>query len=237
MISVLTITYQRSHLLEEAIESFLRQDFVGESEMIIVNDSSEVKYVYDHPKIKIYNVENRFSTIWHKLHYGFQVATYNHIYRLDDDDLLAPWALTNAWQDIVDNVDFEIYRSNGHYFFSNNKFQYISDNVNTGNIYTKSYIERIAEKMTDVQMGEDTTMTFKFNANTYLSKREKKTMIYRWGMGTYHISGMGVQDCNSMNKRTDELVSEIAEKNNGAREAGIIKLQPHFKHEYYSQIF
>lgn len=30
MISVVTMTYQRHHILEEAIESFLRQDFSGE---------------------------------------------------------------------------------------------------------------------------------------------------------------------------------------------------------------
>ena len=36
LISVLTLTYQRHFLLEEAIESFLRQDFSGESEMVIL---------------------------------------------------------------------------------------------------------------------------------------------------------------------------------------------------------
>lgn len=52
MISVLTLTYQRHFLLEEAIESFLRQDFSGESEMLIINDSDKVDYIFDIPKFE-----------------------------------------------------------------------------------------------------------------------------------------------------------------------------------------
>lgn len=67
MISVLTLTYQRHNLLEEAIESFLRQDFSGESEMIIINDSPKVEYVFEHPKIRIINVKERFPSLGQKL--------------------------------------------------------------------------------------------------------------------------------------------------------------------------
>ena len=62
MISVLTLTYQRHHILEEAIESFLRQDFSGESEMVIINDSPIVEYVFEHPKIRIINLKERFPS-------------------------------------------------------------------------------------------------------------------------------------------------------------------------------
>ena len=47
MISILTLTYQRHKILEEAIQSYLSQDFEGESEMVIINDSPDVEYVYD----------------------------------------------------------------------------------------------------------------------------------------------------------------------------------------------
>ena len=39
MISVLTLTYKRHHLLEEAIESFLIQNPEVESEMVVINDN------------------------------------------------------------------------------------------------------------------------------------------------------------------------------------------------------
>ena len=93
MISVLTLTYQRHHLLEEAIHSFIHQGYAGEKEMVIINDSPEVEYRIDHPDVKIINLNVRLSSIAKKLEWGFTQCKGDWIYRLDDDDLLTPWAL------------------------------------------------------------------------------------------------------------------------------------------------
>lgn len=236
MITVLTLTYQRSYILEEAIESFLCQNFDGEREMLIINDSSTVEYVFEHPNVRIINVKNRFKSIWEKLKFGIDQAKYDYIYRLDDDDLLTPWALKNSWEDITNNSDHEVYRSNGHYLFVHNKFIKVTDNINNGNIYTKKYIEKIIPLMTNISFGEDAKMTFDFNANIYTSTREEKTMIYRWGMETYHISGMGTTDNEEVLTRTDMLVSDIAKQRNSEVEHGVVYLTPHFKEDYYSSL-
>lgn len=234
MISVLTLTYMRHELLEEAIESFLRQDFSGESEMLIVNDSAEVEYIFNHPKVKIINLKERFTSIGQKLTYGFSQCKYDHIYRLDDDDLLAPWALKNTWEDITSQPDYEIYRSNGHYFFEFNKLKGTNGSVNNGNVYTKKYLSRI--QIPDVSFGEDYAMTFKFGAKIYQSPRPQKTMIYRWGMGTFHISGMGDVGKEIVNQRTDEIVANIAKEKNADADKGVLELKPHFNEDYYEQI-
>lgn len=234
MISVLTLTYQRHYLLEESIESFLRQDFSGESEMVIINDSHKVEYVFEHPKIRIINLKERFPSVGHKLKFGFSQCKYDYIYRLDDDDLLAPWALSHTWDDIITHPDYEIYRSNGHYFFENNKFKGVRNNVNNGNVYTKKYLSRIEIPKTST--GQDYIMTFKFNAKIYVSPCEQKTMIYRWGMGTYHISGMGKISDDAKNERTDHAVEATAKKRNTSVEEGLLVLRPHFQEEYYQQI-
>lgn len=234
MITVLTLTYQRSHILEEAIESFLCQNFDGEREMLIINDSDIVEYVFKHPNVRIINVKNRFKSIWEKLKFGIDQAKYDYIYRLDDDDLLTPWALKNSWEDITNNPDYEVYRSNGHYLFVHNKFIKVTGNINNGNIYTKKYISRI--EMINTSSDEDAKMTFNFNANIYTSIREEKTMIYRWGMGTYHISGMGTTDNTEVLTRTDELVNDIAKQRNSEVERGVVYLSPHLKEDYYSSL-
>lgn len=234
LISVLTLTYQRHHLLEEAIESFLRQDFSGESEMIIINDSPIVEYVFDHPKIRIINVKTRFPTIGHKLKFGFSQCKYEYIYRLDDDDLLAPWALRHTWDDILAHPDYEIYRSEGHYFFNNNEYNGTSGSVNNGNVYTKKYLSRI--EIPETSLGEDSAMTFNFNAKIYNSKREQKTMIYRWGMPTYHISGMGDISEKDRQERTDHIVESVAKSRDISVEQGVVILQPHFDKDYYKEI-
>ena len=234
MISVLTLTYQRHYLLEEAIESFLRQNFAGEAEMLIINDSPKVEYVLENPKIRILNLKERFSSVGQKLKFGFAQCKYDDIYRLDDDDLLAPWALSHTVEDMTHHPDYEIYRSNGHYVFEHNQYKGISSNVNNGNVYTKKYLSRI--EIPDCSIGEDYAMTFHFNANMYVSPREQKTMIYRWGMNTYHISGMGYQSNDAIRDWTDRIVETNAKEKNSDLEEGVIILRPHFQEEYYQQI-
>lgn len=226
MISVLTLTYKRHHLLEEAIESFLRQEVYSpfEKEMVIINDNPEVDYQFDHPQIKIINHKERLPSIAAKLEWGYKQCTYPYIYRLDDDDLLAPWALNNTYLDIVDHPGHEIYRSKGMYFFSENKFESICDAINNGNVYSKAYLDRI--KFPDKSGDEDADITFHHNADIYTSKR-KCTMIYRWGMNTLHISGMGNNNSQAIFAQADLVLNNSK---------GLVHLRPHFKHKYYDQI-
>ena len=223
MISVLTITYKRHHLLEEAIESFLRQPCT-DCEMVVVNDNPEVDYIYEHERVKIINCKERFPSIASKLEWGYKQCKHDYIYRLDDDDLLAPWALENVKEDILANTGFEIYRSSGMYFFVNNEFQKEDSNINNGNVYTKAYLDRI--EFPDKSGDEDADITFMHKATIYESKL-KHTMLYRWGMATLHISGMGIQPNHVVLAKADEMLDKTI---------GEIKLNPHFDENYYKQL-
>jgi len=226
MISVLTLTYQRHHILEEAIQSFLLQDFEEDSEMVIINDSPIVEYVYDHPKIKIINCKERFKSIGEKLEWGYKQCKYDYIYRLDDDDLLTPWALSLTKKYIEENSVYEVYRSQYHYFYSENNYIKICDNINNGNCFTKSYLNRIT--FPDKSGDEDVDIVFGNKSNVIIIDKGKYTMIYRWGMSTYHISGMGINPNQEIMSRTDDIVK--------LGETGIIVLSPHFKKDYYSEL-
>jgi glycosyltransferase involved in cell wall biosynthesis len=224
MISVLTITYKRPHLLEEAIESFLRQGGVLGAEMVIVNDNPEVEYVYDHPSIKIFNVKKRFPSIAAKLEWGYKHCTYNFIYRLDDDDLLAPKALRNVAITIIESaLDYDIYRSKDQFFFVNNKFEKKSSNINNGNVYTRKYLDRI--KWPHKSGDEDADITYGHNAT--ICEKVPTSMIYRWGMETLHISGLGIKPSEEVLAHADKVLKEPS---------GVIELKPHFDHDYYGQL-
>jgi glycosyltransferase involved in cell wall biosynthesis len=224
MISVLTLTYKRPHLLEEAIQSFLVQEFTSECEMVIINDNAEVDYVYNHPKVRIINHKERFPSISAKLEWGYKQCKYNHIYRLDDDDLLADCALNSVKLDIEANKGYDIYRSKVMYFFVENILEGESSNINNGNVYTKVYLDRI--KWPNKSIGEDNDITFGHNAKIYESKL-KPTMCYRWGMGTLHISGMGNVANESVLAQADKVLDNTK---------GEIVLHPHFDNDYYEQI-
>jgi hypothetical protein len=224
MISVLTLTYKRHHLLEEAIQSFLSQNNLKDCEMVIINDNPDVEYVFDHPMVKIINYKNRFPSISEKLKWGYRQCKYDYIYRLDDDDLLTPWALKNVQIDIEVNPGYDVYRSEAMYFFVNNKFEKESSNINNGNVYTKEYLNRI-EWPTN-SSGEDADITFGHKAKIYESKL-KHTMIYRWGMNTFHISGMGIQSNETILSQADKVLDD---------RKGVVQLIPHFDNDYYEQI-
>jgi glycosyltransferase involved in cell wall biosynthesis len=223
MISVLTLTYKRPHLLEEAIESFLRQS-VTESEMVIINDNPEVDYVYEHDRVKIINHKQRFQSIGSKLEWGFKQCKYDYMYRLDDDDLLAPWALENVIKDIADNPGYEIYRSKGMHYFSDNVYQGEGGSVNNGNVYTRAYLDRIV--FPNSSCDEDSHITFGNNSKIYTSSLNH-TMIYRWGMSTYHVSGMGNQSNEILLNQADKVLDN---------RSGQIEIHPHFNNDYYSQL-
>lgn len=231
MISVLTLTYKRHHLLEEAIESFLvqsttvLQSVLYPWEMVVINDNAEVDYVFDHPNVRIINHKERFPSIAAKIEWGYKQCKHDYIYRLDDDDLLSPFGLMNATQDILDNPGYEIYRSSGMYFFSENKFEGVSSSINNGNIYTKAYLDRIT--FPDKSGDEDAEITFNHNAKIYESKRAH-TMIYRWGMNTLHISGMGCNNSELIFAQADRVLNNTK---------GIIELHPKFLNDYYTPIF
>ncbi len=223
MISVLTLTYKRYHLLEEAINSFLLQN-INDCEMVIINDNPDVDYIFIHPNIKIINHKERFSSIGRKIEFGYKQCKHKYIYRLDDDDLLSPNALNNLKLDIKENPGYEIYRSSGMYFFVNNEFKGESSSINNGNLYTKDYLDRIS--IPDSSFGEDDKITFHNDAKIYESKL-KHTMIYRWGMGTFHISGLGNKENKVILDKADDILKE---------ESGIIYLSPKFNDDYWSFI-
>lgn len=224
MISVLTLTYKRHHLLEEAIMSFLSQDLKDDFEMVVINDNVDVDYVFEHDAVRIINHKERFPSISAKIEWGYKQCKHDFIYRLDDDDLLTSWALRNVKQDIEEHPGFDIYRSKGMYFFMNNKYEKQSSNINNGNVYTKSYLDRIV--FPDKSGDEDVDITFGNNASIYESKI-KDTMIYRWGMNTLHISGMGKQTNDVILAQADRVLDNTK---------GRIVLQPKFQNDYYSMI-
>jgi hypothetical protein len=110
------------------------------------------------------------------------------------------------------------------YFFVNNKFNSENSNVNNGNVYKKSYLDRIVFPTTST--GEDADITFHHNASIYESTL-KPTMLYRWGMGTLHVSGMGNQSNEAILAQADKVLDDIR---------GTIHLKPRFKEDYYSQL-
>jgi hypothetical protein len=174
--------------------------------------------------VKIINHKERFSSISAKIEWGYKQCVNDYVYRLDDDDLLMPYALSNVQNDILHNPGYDVYRSKGMYFFSENKYEGVGGSVNNGNVYTKSYLDRI--KFPGTSIGEDSEMTFGNKSKIHESKLPH-TMIYRWGMRTLHVSGMGQVSNEVVLAQADKVLDNTT---------GVIYLEPKFLNNYYDMI-
>ena len=99
MLSCKMITYGRVEYLEESLQSFLNQDYDGEKELVIINDYPEQKLIFDHPDVRIFNLDYTFPTIGDKENFAVSQCKGDTIIVWDDDDLALPNHLKNIGLD------------------------------------------------------------------------------------------------------------------------------------------
>ena len=97
-ISCKCVTYGRVDLLEESIESFIKQEYPTERcELIIVNDYPKQNLIYNEASnITIVNLDETFELIGDKEQYATELCQGNIICQWDDDDIALPNHLQNV---------------------------------------------------------------------------------------------------------------------------------------------
>lgn len=92
-ISLATLTYARTGMLEEAIESFLRQDY-PDKEMVIYNTYERQHLVCASPGVRVINAYSRPNTLGETRNKCIEQCQGEFILNLDDDDIILPGYLT-----------------------------------------------------------------------------------------------------------------------------------------------
>jgi hypothetical protein len=85
-----------SHLasLEEAIFSFLQQDYQGPKELVILNDTPGRVLEFDHPEIRIINLPKPFSEPGQKRNTAISLCAHDLIFIWDDDGIYLPHCIS-----------------------------------------------------------------------------------------------------------------------------------------------
>lgn len=235
-ISCKTITYARVETLQEAIHSFLIQDYPAEMcELIIVNDYPLQKLVFEHPRVKIFNLDKTFDTIGEKENFAIEQCQGELIAVWDDDDI----ALSNHLSNINEQwkEDTNIIHWRGAYYNDPNitSIEFIG---NSGIVYSKNVWERIGKSPLE-NAGGDMTLVNKIHALGGVTianlPSEGISWFYRWSMPTaqiYHQSGAGYDVPGKPNiiQRHSQHIERL--KKQGKIPTGIINLQPHWKQDY-----
>lgn len=233
MISFKTTTYGRVSFLEECLQSFLQQEYSGDSEMVIINDYPLQKLIFDHPKVRIFNVDETFKTIGEKENFAVEQCKGDIIAVTDDDDVYMQNHLSNIDKYFVPGTNI-LHWQRGVYY-NDPEITNITWIGNSGMVYSKDAWLK-AGKHPIMNAGGDSIFAekvFKLG-NVVHASPELPSAFYRWRMpNLYHQSGMGVDD----ETKFPSIIERHQKHIEGLRKRGLIPtgeviLEPHWNRPY-----
>lgn len=233
LISCKCITYGRVDFLEESLYSFVNQTYAGPKEMIIVNDYPLQKLKFDHPDVKIYNLEETFSTIGEKENYATNLCSGDIICQWDDDDVAMSNHLDNVYKYFTDNVNILHWKTG--IFYNEPNITDITWIGNSGIVFRKSAWKAIGGHPIE-NAGYD--MTFIERLNKYGGRlfaefpKKQASWMYMWGGRGYHMSGQGHDKPGKTNVIQRHSAHVEAERVKGVIPTGDVQLIPKWKHDY-----
>jgi len=233
-ISCKCITYGRVEFLEESIESFLRQEYPGKKELIIVNDYPLQKLEFNHPEIKIFNLDYTFPTIGEKENYAMSKCSADIICQWDDDDV----ALSNHLKNVATYFDetADLLHWQKGVLCNNQQIAAITGVGNSGIVFSRRVWEQLGGYPLE-NAGYDMSFVIKIkdlSRNIVLAEPsdEDVSWFYMWGGRGYHMSGQGTDTSDRPNvvQRHSEHVEYLRER--GLIPTGNVYLDPNWKVDY-----
>lgn len=230
LISCLMPTYNKlprsKHLVEEAIESFLRQEPCEDAsvkyELIICNDAPRQKLAFDHPAVRIFNCAERFPSLGDKLNWMTAQADGDVLCRWDDDDINLPWGLKWRYERLVSHeAQFicpkRFWATNG----AKTTFEY-------GSYAQCMYLREIHDSLggyAGKSFAEDLDFENRARDSGYklllpAIVMDETFYFYRWGTGSEHLSGFGRNGHGWMKIGVMPVVE------------GTYQLKPHWREDY-----
>ncbi len=214
LVSTICLAYDlpnRQTVLEEAVESFIRQTYPLK-ELVIVNDTPGLVIECDSPGVRVVNVEP-CKTLGDKYNAGISEARGSLICSWDDDDISLPWRMSLSVE-LLGSAEY--FNPKSYWYLCGDTLQH---EVKTGYAHNASMFRKTAwAKVGGYQPLEDNSQDAKMDAALQLNCKtvigsgaiEQTAYIYRWGDGLHHGSyGMGP-----------------------ASQPGTFKLNPHWRQNY-----
>jgi glycosyltransferase involved in cell wall biosynthesis len=237
-ISCKCITYGRVIELEESIESFIKQEYPGKKELIIVNDYPLQKLIFDHPDVKIYNLDKTFNTIGEKENFAMSKCSADIICQWDDDDIAMSNHLRSVAKYFYPGADL-LHWQNG-VLFDHNNISAITSLGNSGIVFSRKAWEMVGGYPLE-NAGYDMTfvLSIKSKSNNIVlasPPSDEVSWFYMWGGRSYHMSGLGTDNDSRPNVvvRHSEHIENL--RKNGKIPTGEIKLIPRWNKDYSQKL-
>jgi hypothetical protein len=195
-VSCICPTYNRppDHrwLLEEAIESFLRQDH-QDKELVIVNDCPGQELICEAPGVVVVNVPQRFRSLGEKCNAAVGMSSGTLLVRWDDDDISLPWRLSQA---ILMLGEADYFNPGGYWFADRSGVRRPSSigYAHACSIMTRRSFDLLGG-YPHVSVGEDAAMDgwLREHPGVHVAQvpplgPEEWSYIVRWGISPVHVS-------------------------------------------------
>jgi hypothetical protein len=236
-VSCICLTYGRPEVLEEAIYSFLLQEYPGRKEMIVLNDYADQTLLFDHPEVQVFNFPKRFRTVGEKMNTAVALASHDLLFVWDDDDIYLPHRLRFS----IEHYDMQkgFFKPDKAWLWQHGELSGPLGNIfHPGSCWSRRLFDGVRGYVAD---GTGYDLVFEeclrehFPGSTvpFNIKPEDIYYIYRWGgTGTYHMSGFGDYHAgqNMGHAQVGAFVEQRASR--GEIPQGRIPLQPHWNADY-----
>jgi glycosyltransferase involved in cell wall biosynthesis len=192
-ISAICLTYGRPHLLEEAIYSFLKQDYLGRKELIVLNDFDQQTLMFNHPEITIVNTAERYPSLGEKRNAAMALAQHDLLMVWDDDDICLPHRISIS----VDRIR----NSHGYFKQGSHALQVdfgiikgiIESCFHCSSTFTRKLFDEVGGypsigRGEDVAFEQAIAACIGYEHIASLSDVRDYFYLYRWGTDSYHAS-------------------------------------------------
>lgn len=222
-VSAFCATYGRPFCLEEAIYSFLKQDYAGEKELVVLNDLEDQCLFFDHPEVKIINSKKRITPLSEKFNQCISYCTGEYIFVWEDDDIYLPWKMTYT----INNLDKNGCYHTGKAFTEKSKCELVTCSnlhhsslcMHRDNWEKVGFYENTDKCAVDVMLFNKIRKNFG-NVSVDISP-ENIFYIYRWQhSGGYHASATQDGTSDFAKKNVDTYISS------GKIKTGDVFLEP-----------
>ncbi len=236
-VSCICPTYARPELLEEALYSFLQQEYRGPKELIVLNDYAEQTLIFDHPEVRVINLPSRFRTVGEKRNAAVALASHDLLFVWDDDDIYLPDHLRFSLAQFDPKKGF--FKPNKAWFWGRGQLHGPRKNLfHASSCWSRDRFDAVrgydAEGSGhDVLFEKRLNKRFPGSTATFTPQPAEISYIYRWyGTGSYHLSGFGglKPGKNSGNAEVAAYIQQRADQ--GTIRQGRILLQPGWNTDY-----
>lgn len=193
LISCVCPTFGKTKHLEEAVESFHRQTY-SNKELVIFNNYPRMDIVYDHPDVTVVNYREDIYSIGACRNEGNKYAKGEYICTWDDDDISLPNRLKGQLEGLLyyanrGGTKFAGASITNAWYSEGNVILKKIEKFMSSSLISTTYWEDNQYPMVD---DDDQWMYYKMlheGKMVYINSQEPQ-YIYRWGTGTYHVSGL-----------------------------------------------